>query len=123
MKPVVFSDLKVSSEVHYYIETLTTEYRGDARIFLTVKPNGNAYITAGMGTNNVHGLQEKDLHKGKYTPPYFAYKCIHLYESVDVVLARYNAWKERLPALRKMQAEDKAIEDKRIAAKKAETKQ
>ncbi len=104
MSKIKFENLKISSDVHYYIETLTTEYRTNARIFLTVQVSGKAYITAGKGSNNEHGLQVNDLHKGKYTTPYFSYKNISLYPSVDAALEAYNEWKTRLPELRKAQS-------------------
>lgn len=104
MKKIKFENLQISSQVFYFIETITTEYRCDARIFLTVNIDGTAYITAGHGTNNVHGLQVEDLHKGAYITPYFAYKNITLYPNVDAALNAYNEWKTRVPALHKVLA-------------------
>ena len=64
-------------------------------VFLTVEPNGKAYITTGVGTNNIHGLQIEDLHDGKYEIPYFAYKKIHKYADKNLALTAYNEWRKR----------------------------
>lgn len=104
MKEIKFEDLTISSDIHYYIETLDTEYRSNARIFLTVKPSGDAYISAGKGSGNEHGLQVEDLHRGKYKTPYFAYKNFTLYPNANSALRAYNEWKKRLPELLKAQS-------------------
>jgi hypothetical protein len=90
---IKFENLEISSDVHYYIETLDTDYRTNADIFLTVRTSGKAHISAGINSNNPHFLQNNDLHNGEFKTPYFAYKSILVYPNVDTALAAYNQWK------------------------------
>ena len=69
-----------------------TEYRAESDIILTVYSNGSCDITAGLGSNNLHGLQNEDLHKGKYKTPYFAYKCIPRFKTVKDAEWYFNKW-------------------------------
>ncbi|AHK11472.1 hypothetical protein S140_62 [Shewanella sp. phage 1/40] len=88
-----FKDLKPFFQ-RFSLGAYETEYRSKGSIILSVYSDGTCDIAAGVGTNNLHFLQDKDLHRGDYQVPYFAYKANTRFESVDVAEVLFNKWLE-----------------------------
>ena len=95
MKDIKFEGLRICGNVVYHLDKHAVDYLGETCVRLIVQPDGKAYIQAGRGSNNVHGLQGRDLHKGAYPTPYFAYKNTTLWNSVEDAMAQYNKWRGR----------------------------
>lgn len=96
---IKFEDLTPSYQ-RFILGKMDVDYRAGDNIVLEVFKNGTACITigyhhcSGSAGLNPHGLQNDNLHKGRYKTPYFAYKNVHIYKSVEAALAAYNKWLE-----------------------------
>jgi hypothetical protein len=85
--------LEIDGVVDYTISNeMNTEYRMGGRILLHVFPSGQCQISCGLGTNNVHYLQNRDLHKGRWKTPYFAYKAAVQFSNVEVAELYFKKW-------------------------------